>query len=57
MSLEIEISPSLLLTSAKKRQTFFTSQVLFGDIFSPKSYLKVLGAAYTRVFTVVQSVP
>ena len=48
MSLEIQISSSLLLTSANKRQTFFTSQVLFG-VFFLKSCLKVWGAAYTRV--------
>ena len=51
MSLEIQLLSSLLLTSANKRQIFFTSRVLFWSFF-PKSCLKVLGAAYTRVFTV-----
>ena len=58
MSLEIQISSSLLLTSANKRQTFFTSvlfRVLFGVIFFPKSCLKVLGAAYTRVRLIHES--
>ena len=42
---------------ANKRQTFFRSQVLFGVIFFfPKSCLKVLGAAYTRVFTVFRPI-
>ena len=45
MSLAIQISSSLLPTSANKRQTFFTSRVLFG----------VGGAAYTRVVTVYNS--
>ena len=60
MSLEIQISSSLLLTSANKRQTFFTSQVLFGVFFS-EIMLESLGcglytsAAYTRVFTVFYS--
>ena len=58
MSLEIQISSSLLLTSANKRQTFFTSvlfRVLFGVIFFPKSCLKVLAAAYTRVRLIHES--
>ena len=33
MSLELQISSSLFLTSANKRRTFFTRQVLFGVIF------------------------
>ena len=33
MSLEIQISSSLLLTSANKRRTFFTNRVLFGVFF------------------------
>ena len=58
MSLEIQISSSLLLTSANKRQTFFTSRVLFGVIFFSEIMLESFGcglytsAAYTRVFTV-----
>ena len=55
MSLEIQISSSLLLTSANKRRTFFTNRVLFGVIFFPKSCLKVLGAAYTRVRLIHES--
>ena len=52
MLLEIQISSSLLLTSANKRRNFFTSGLLCEVIFFPKSCLKVLGAAYTQVFTV-----
>ena len=33
MSLETQISSSLLLTSANKRQPFFISRVLFGVFF------------------------
>ena len=59
MSLEIQISSSLLLTSANKRQTCFTSGVLFGVIFFPEIMLESWGcglytsAAYTRVFMVI----
>ena len=55
MLLEIQISSSLLLTSANKRRTFFTNRVLFRIIFFPKSYLKVLGEAYARVRLIHES--
>ena len=58
MALEIQILSSLLLTSANKQRTFFTSGVLFGVIFFLKIVVESFGcglytsAAYTRVFTV-----
>ena len=58
MSLEIQISSSLLLTSANKGQTFFTSQALFRVFLFSEIMLESWGcglytsAAYTRVFTV-----
>ena len=59
MSLEIQISSSLLLTSANKQRTFFTSQVLFGFFF-PVIIRESFGCglytsvAYTRVLTVFE---
>ena len=61
MLLEIQISSSLLLTSANKRQTFFTSLLLFGVIFFSESMLESFGcglytsAAYTQVFMVISN--
>ena len=61
MSLETQISSSLLLTSANKQRTFFTSRVLFG-VFFPEIMLESSGcglymsAAYTQVFVVYEYV-
>ena len=58
MALEIQISSSLLLTSANKQRTFFTGRVLFGIIFFLKIVVESCGcglyttAAYTRVLSV-----
>ena len=60
MSLEIQISSSLLLTSANKRRTFFISLSAFWSFFS-EIMLESLecglytSAAYTRDFTVISS--
>ena len=55
MSLEIQISSSLLLTSVNKRQTFFYKSSAFWNFFFPKSCLKVLGVAYTQVRLIHES--
>ena len=52
MSLEIQISSSLLLTSAN---FFYKSSAFWGFLFFPKLCLKVLGAAYTQVRLIHES--
>ena len=55
MSLEIQISSSLLLKSANKRQSFFKTRVFFGVFFFSEIMLKSFGAAYTRVRLIHES--
>ena len=55
MSLEIDLVMFIANMDCEQTTNFFSSLVLFGVIFFPKSCLKVGGAAYTEVRLIHES--